>query len=405
MRQQVENSHLDVFCASETWLTSSIPNTLLELKGFNLARLDRSWNETPANNQPKKGGGLICYAKANVNMNETRYSSLNKSNKDLEMQWISLEMKNMRRIIIINIYRPPKGDYKRACKLIRESVREANLKDNAEIFVMGDFNINWNDKKAPATKELDHSMSLWGLKPFFRESTRLGNSKGILKGTCIDNIFSNSDNIKDARILHWNFSDHLVVSVTRKREKIVINKVNFTGRSYKDYVKEDLQRELIDLDWGDFYEADNPTECWEIIESTVRGYLNRVCPQKLFKVKELREPWVTNELLEEIKYKDRLVRVAKRSGKLEDWRRARMERNKVGRLVETTKGEFLKEQQEELADDPNKFWRLIKSLVPNKKKGKSKKELSHTDEAGVESEVCSAQVAEFINDFFCGIGP
>ena len=95
--------------------------------------------------------------------------------------------------------------------------------------------------------------------------------------------------------------------------------------------------------------------------------LDRNCPSKKFKVKEVRDPWITQELIEEIKDKDRAMREAKRSGRAEDWVVARHERNRVGRLVEQAKAEFLCEQQEELADDPKKFWRVIKSIVPGNK--------------------------------------
>ena len=271
-------------------------------------------------------------------MNESRYERLNLSGADLEMQWVSLDMKNMRRIIIINIYRPPKGDYKRACKLISEAIREADLKDNSEVYVLGDFNINLCAKSEPASKNLLSTMSLWGLKPFIKEATRLGWVNGTLKGTCIDNIFSNSDVITEARVLLWNFSDHLVVTVTRKRQKTEHKKIPFIGRSYRDYVREDLQSELIDADWGKFFEAGDPSHCWAIIEDRTRDYLNRTCPLKAFKVREICELWVTNELLEEIKDKDRALREARRSGRAEDWTRAKAERNRVGRLVEQVKG-------------------------------------------------------------------
>ena len=58
-------------------------------------------------------------------MNEFRYAHLNNSSRDLEMQWVSLEVKNMRRMIIVKIYRPPQGGYKAACKLIHNAIKGA----------------------------------------------------------------------------------------------------------------------------------------------------------------------------------------------------------------------------------------------------------------------------------------
>ena len=109
--------------------------------------------------------------------------------------------------------------------------------------------------------------------------------------------------------------------------------------------------------------------------------------------------------MEEIKDKDLALRRARHSGKLEDWATAKLERNRVGRLVEQVKSDFLREQQEELTDDPKKFWRLIKTIVPGKKSGRNKITLldKERDPEGVEVEC--ANTADFINSFFSSIGP
>ena len=61
-------------------------------------------------------------------MNKFRSLKLNQSCRDLEMQSISIKQSQMRRIVVIIVCRPPQGDYKRACKLIHDSIKEANLK-------------------------------------------------------------------------------------------------------------------------------------------------------------------------------------------------------------------------------------------------------------------------------------
>ena len=79
--------------------------------------------------------------------------------------------------------------------------------------------------------------------------------------------------------------------------------------------------------------------------------------------------------------------------------------NRVGRLVEQAKADFLLDQQEQLQDDPKSFWRLVKSIVPGKHKGYGKISLNYKDKEGKESELEGGQVPDFINDFFCNIGP
>ena len=165
-----------------------------------------------------------------------------------------------------------------------------------------------------------------------------------MKGSCIDNIFSNSEIIAGAKVVDWNFSDHLLIMVKRKRHRHNHDKVEFEGRSYKNDVKDELQEELIDRDWDDFYATQDPGDCWDKMVTYLRSFLDRRCPLKKFKVKEIQEPWVTNEILEEIKDKDSSLRVAKRTGIVEDWAKARADRNRVGRLVEQAESDFLRAQ-------------------------------------------------------------
>ena len=406
LKQQISGSGYNVFCASETWLTPYLPDRLIEVPGFVLARVDRSWIEGADKNKPKKDGGLICYVQKGLTCNEFKYAGLNKSCTDIEMQWITLEFENMRRIVIINVYRPPQGNYKAACKIISDAIRDANLKDNVEIFLIGDFNIDLMNKRSPATRELDSVALVWGLKAQITGITRPTFVDGQFSGgSCIDNIFTNSEHIKTATVLDWKFSDNLAVALQRKRIKVKQEKVSFRGRSYKNYIKEDLQDHLMAQDWAEFYLSNNPNHCWETIENAVRMYLDETCPTKLFKVRVAGKPWISNEIIEQIKDKDRALRAAKRSGRSEDWDEAKRERNRVGRVVEQDKAEFLKEQQVELADDPKRFWRVVKSIMPGKKNKAAKISLVDKEAENVERAFEGADTASFINSFFVGIGP
>ena len=179
IREHITGSTLDIFCASETWLNDGIPNKLIEIPRYNTVRQDRGWGGIQGQPGNKKGGGLICYVKDDLVYNEYIFEHLNCSCKDLEMLWVSLEIKSMRKVVIINIYRPPQGDYKKACSLINEALTTANLKDNTDIFLLGDFNINLMDKLSPLTKELNFTTATWGLLACFSSCTRVGMGPSI----------------------------------------------------------------------------------------------------------------------------------------------------------------------------------------------------------------------------------
>ena len=66
---------------------------------------------------------------------------------------------------------------------------------------------------------------------------------------------------------------------------------------------------------------------WHYIYKRILGYIDPMCSIKSFRVYDAREPWITNEALESIKDKDRLLKKAKRTGKSEDLDEARLARN------------------------------------------------------------------------------
>ena len=192
-----------------------------------------------------------------------------------------------------------------------------------------------------------------------------------------------------------NISDHLAVWVNRKRQRERFRKIEFKGSSYRNFIKEDFQEGLIHANLEEFYKEHDPNLCWDITEKIIRDKLNEVCPQRIFRVREVREPWVTDEILEEIKHKDILLELARNSGKRDEWEYAKRERNRVGRLVQNARADFVKDQQRELRGDPKKFWKAVSSIVPAKKKVQGNIVIEHD---GIE--LRGKDSAGFINNFF-----
>ena len=107
--------------------------------------------------------------------------------------------------------------------------------------------------------------------------------------------------------------------VTRKKTYTKPTKIEFKGRSYRNYDKELFQDRLTGLDWEGFFEVRDPNELWGTMSRKIEEQIEELCPLKTFKVSKAREPWVTNEALEAIKDKDKLLRRARKTGKEEDW--------------------------------------------------------------------------------------
>ena len=403
VRNQIENSNIDIFTISESWLTKAVPDRVVECMNYNTVRLDRSWSEAGDDSMlPKRGGGLMGYISNKVKYSDTKYDKLNVSFRDVEMLWLAIEISNLRPIVVVIIYRPPQGDHKKCNTIINEAFEKANLKDNTDIFLLGDFNVDFNDKPSNKVRDLDFTTRALGLTQLVKSDTRATFRNGITTGTKIDLIFSNSDHIANSTTLDLNISDHLAVMVTRKKRPVAREKTEFMGRSYRRYIKEDFQNNLNTLDWAPFYELEDPNELWDFMEREILYQANAFCPMKKLRVNAQREAWITNEAIEAIRDKDRVLRKAKKTGKAEDWEAARRTRNRVGRDLENLRADFLKRQQENNVNDPKKIWKNILSIFPSKA-GKSgtiwlKDKNSKRD---IESE----NTANYINTFFTNIGP
>ena len=97
IRLQIAKSNSHLVGISESWLSEAIPSSFLEVKGYNLSRLDRAWGDTGA--PAKRGGGVAIYWRNSLQVSEHKYAKFNTSNKDAEIQWLSLKQDNIRPIL------------------------------------------------------------------------------------------------------------------------------------------------------------------------------------------------------------------------------------------------------------------------------------------------------------------
>ena len=72
---------------------------------------------------------------------------------------------------------------------------------------------------------------------------------------------------------------------------------------------------LLNIDWNNLYQCDDVNTAWNIMLQNITTVIDEMCPLKRYKISQAKVPWVTNEILELIKNKDRLLRRAKNKKK------------------------------------------------------------------------------------------
>ena len=245
---------------------------------YTLIRQDRNWNDN--NNPsllPKKGGGVCTFIKNSLDFAENAFSTHNKSNKDIEIQWIAISQKPNKTILIANCYRPPQGNIDNFIESIENTLNELDL-NRIELYLIGDFNIDILEKKNEKAKKFLDNMKQFGLKQLIKEPTRYSSDKN----SGIDLIFTNSDIILRSGVSNVNLSDHQMILLTRKKAKTLKQRCSFVGRSYRHYNKDIFQDCVTNADWVEFEMSNSPTRMWEIMKRNIGEVIDTMCPIRNF---------------------------------------------------------------------------------------------------------------------------
>ena len=398
LKMNFMSTNLHVIGLSETWLNSKLPNDLYLLSDdFTLIRNDRNWKDLNATTI-KKGGGVATYIRKSLDYSETSHNHLNTSNVNIESQWISINQKNSKMILLGNIYRPPQGDIDEFISVLENILTAINL-NKVELYIMGDLNVDFKDKKHTSTKKMISFIKPYGLNQIINETTRYSREKDSL----IDVFITNSNCISDSGVCDINLSDHQMVLLTRKKIKIRKKKCSFIGRSYRNYDKNELQNLLRNADWEHFDRTNDVSAKWDILLEMINDIIDTRCPVKCYRVKQEKEPWITPPLLELIKDKDNALKKAKRKKDEHLWKEAKRLRNDCTKRLRNARADYIKENLDNNKGNSKKFWKNIQNILPNKKNKSSTTFDLHDYEN--DNPIDSKDTANFINDFFVNIGP
>ena len=391
----VQDSKFDVFSLSETWLVNNLDTKLLDIHGYDFVRLDRNWVEIESTN-PKRGGGVGAYIKSTLNYSTTDLSEHNISADFLELQWIKIRQHSRRDILIGIVYRPPQACAKKCIEYLNDICATIPRINRSELFLIGDFNVNYDDFPNPNRRLLKDFESLSGMKQLITSPTRFGQIPST-----IDLIFTNSDTVAKSGVMPVNVSDHELIFVTSKKEKTKIPKKEVYGRSYLNYDCVEFQTILQRFDWSCLDKITDVDAYWDIIESRIRLTIDKLCPVKKLRVQVKNEPWITQELLEGIHDKHNLRKIAVSSTNEVDWARARKAKNEMKNNLRNAKADFIKENLNRHEKDSKKFWEQIKQLLNPKNGNESITLTNPLSGRPIDSNLTS----DHLNIFFADIGP
>ena len=304
---------------------------MVAIKGYSTYRLDRCCNP---NSQQKRGGGLIVYVKntsSDVYVQEVDSSST----QDIKVQWLKIARANSKTILLANVYKPPLEKVEKAVKILEQGLGSLNTPNN-EVVILGDFNIDYKNKKSPNYKRIKFFERSNLLEQLICTTTR--NTK--TSSSLLDMAFIKMKHISQAGTLDSFISDHQPIFIIKKKEK---NRgkmdLSFDGRSYRHYNKQVFSDNISSKNWTSFYDAPTPSEVWKEMLYIITAEADKQCPVKHFKIRNSKPCWLTNELIEQMRYRDYFYRKAKKLNNEDDWNIAKFHRNQVNFNIRKAKAE------------------------------------------------------------------
>ena len=393
-----EDFDIDILGISESWLSSGIEDNLVNISNYSLIRNDRAWSENDSiiEGNIKRGGGVCMYIKKSINYITLSLGTLDISCKNVECHWVKVMLEKQRNIIICNVYRPPQGNMKCFVEYM-ENVLENIDSEREDIIIMGDMNVDFLEKTGNDYKIINSFITQFGLDTCIKEPTHFSTNRN----TCIDQFLTNSNYIDCCGVENLNISDHQLIFLIRKKTKKAKNKTSFWGISYRNYDQVLFQTQIAQHDWTNYLIEICPNKLWSYLIEKIEFYIDLQCPLKKFKISQTKEPWVTPELLEFVKDKDRALRKAKRSKSNEDWEIAKRLRNECLTRVRNCKSNFIQNELNVNRDDGKQFWNTVKQVIPDSKSKNNKMFL--IDEV-TNNNVEPQELPDFVNNFFADIG-
>ena len=338
--------HVDILCLTETWLHEVYSDALLNIAGMKLFRWDRS-NGINNGVTKSRGDGLACYVENAIAPECSLIMDQCITTPDVELQVIKLMQPVHKNRHVINLYRPPNGNIDLFFDILENLFLNLNLSEK-EIWLMGDFNLNYLKRSDNYTKRAIEFARIYGLKQLITSATHFCG----FSSSCIDLMFTNADFVNASGVLNDVISDHFptFACINKPREKKTYTSI--LGRTYTSYNKEIFTGLLENENWEELYAVTDPNIIWDLIVDRINTHLSVMCPIKNLKVSTNTPFWLNHHINEAINDRNKLFKSAKLTGDHNILSNARLARNRTNKLINTARETFIKDTLESNKTDP-----------------------------------------------------
>ncbi len=296
-----DNSQADVCIYTESWLTDCIPDGMIELDGYNLFRHDR---DTTLGKQ--RGGGIVAYAKKHLDI--IKHEKACVMTGQVEVMTLKLNLKQVREIYIMAVYRPPGSNVKEFIQIMENTILGLSDRVNIEVNLVGDVNIDLK-KRNPNVKAYKDFLKRYDLCNMIKHETHYNGP--VSDGSIIDHFVTNNPDLyQQAGICPTDESDHYIIFASRKKFKVETETRLLRARRYKSLVEEKFVEDLDKHSWDHILDCHDPSEAWDMFVEDFNEILDRHAPWKWMHVSVDLPDWATREFLSICRTRDHLKQKA-----------------------------------------------------------------------------------------------
>ena len=390
----------------ETWLSSEHDISFLQIEGYNFIHKPKSASQH---------GGVAFYIKNNI-----EYQVLPVTVDDsicdslfLELKLNSNDANNCSKVILGNIYRPPR-ELAENYEVFNAKLEEAisTIQYANQVLLIGDFNIDLlkvNDK--PHVNDFFDMLLSGGFIPKITLPTRVTDQSKTLIDNCFVKL-QNSSNINDisAGILRQQISDHYPYFIcfdwlqTCKPKQKLVRVSKFTKSD-----RENFKREVASTCTIEKFCSSDPNINYEVLQNVLVKAAEKHLPQKLVKYKKHKHKkarWITQGIIRSIKFRDKMfARLRKTSPDDELFHTLKINLQTYNRIlkksIRTAKKSYYQEQFSKYQKDIKNTWKTIKNIMGSSEEKETSKEFV------IDNIPCSDPqiIADEFNRFFTDVGP
>ena len=338
-------------CFSESWLNESNKD-LYNIPGYTATHRCR---------KDRVGGGVSIFTRDNIEFTIREDLSLQTNICESLVIEIDKSVFGKKHNSLIGVfYRPPDTNVKDFNSLTDKLLQKIKSEKKG-IYFSGDWNISLlNLEKHSATQDHIDIMLSNSLIPTITKPTR------VTSKTCslIDNIFVN--NFTDGSnslsgILYCDVSDHFPVFHIDYSDSVVLPRKTFVRRVYSQENINKFFSMLTDKSWSDVMSSNDPQSSYSMFHEQLREIYDICFPFKSFKEGyNTRKPWLSKE---QIKIKNRLYKLWRKTGNPEHESIYKRFRNKINRLLKSAEKSHYAKLFEENKKNLKKSWTILKEII------------------------------------------